>query len=355
MTHLRSFSNVLLSWYDLNKRSLPWRETKDPYAIWLSEVILQQTRVEQGRPYFEKFITTFPDVHQLAGASESKVLRLWEGLGYYSRGRNLHKCAREIVKRYSGAFPQSHSELITLPGIGPYTAAAVSSIAFDERVPVVDGNVYRVLSRIFGIDTDISSPAARKLFTEKAASLTPETRTGDFNQAMMEFGAIQCTPRNPKCDSCPFHGSCVARRQDMISLLPVKVRRPKVTTRFFNYFVLQQHGKVGMKRRDRGDIWEGLYDFHLVITKGKSSLNRMVKQDLLLQKLKKSTVRPSGTVRHVLTHQVLHIHYFVVNLEKENLTMLNEHMKPFRFISTIQARRLPKPVPIKAWLEQMAE
>lgn len=349
------FSEIILRWYDLNKRSLPWRDTSDPYVIWLSEVILQQTRVEQGLPYFKQFVATFPDVHRLAAATEQQVLKLWEGLGYYSRGRNLHRCAREIVREYAGEFPQRAAGLIKLPGVGPYTASAIASIAFNERVPVLDGNVFRILSRIFGITADISSHAGRAVFLKKASPLVPLNRPGDFNQSMMELGALVCTPRNPRCDVCPFSSMCVARRGGSIAGLPVKSKKAKVKTRFFYYFILRKGSRIGMRKRSGGDIWTGLYDFHLVTKPGRSALNRIVGSDPLLKKLRRSSFKEAGSTRHLLTHQILNIRFFDVDVEKENMATLNDHMKPIRFISTLQALRLPKPVPVKMFLERVSK
>jgi len=209
---VKEFSNDITDWYRENRRSLPWRNTKDPYLIWLSEVILQQTRVNQGLPYYQSFVSTFPTVNDLARAREDTVLRLWQGLGYYSRARNLHRCAKEVAEKYDGVFPSSFEELIQLPGVGAYTAAAIASIAFDRKVAVVDGNVYRVLARIFGITKDISSTEGKKHFSALANQLMPATNPGDHNQAVMEFGAMHCTPQLPRCTTCPFGRKCIASR-----------------------------------------------------------------------------------------------------------------------------------------------
>ena len=261
---LRYFSKKVVEWYRLNQRSLPWRETKDPFHIWLSEIILQQTRVNQGLPYYEKFIEAFPSVDKLAAASEQKVLRLWQGLGYYTRARNLHKCAKMIVNSYGGSFPASYNELLLLPGIGAYTAAAIASISFNESVAVVDGNVYRVLSRVFGISTEINSPKGKKEFFELANQLIDKKNPAMFNQAVMEFGALFCKPVNPSCESCTFKASCFAYNNNLVASLPVKKKNKPARRRYFYYFVIQSGKSLLMSKRGKKDIWEGLYDFYLL-------------------------------------------------------------------------------------------
>ena len=253
-----SFTDTLLQWYDTYGRDLPWRRTRDPYAIWLSEIILQQTRIAQGLAYWERFMERFPDVHALASASEDEVLRLWEGLGYYSRGRNLLTAARQIVQR--GAFPDTFEEIRALKGVGDYTAAAIGSIAFGLPVAVVDGNVYRVLSRYYCIDTPIGTTAAKKEFTALAQSLLPADRPGDFNQGMMDFGAIQCTPASPDCLTCPLNNNCTALSQNRVASLPVKKTGASVQTRSLTYLYLRCNGRTAIRRRGAGDIWQGLYE-----------------------------------------------------------------------------------------------
>ena len=222
------FTNLLIQWYLQNKRDLPWRKTTNPYPIWLSEIMLQQTRVAQGLPYFLSFTEAFPTVRDLADAEEEQVLKLWQGLGYYSRARNLHATAKQVAYEMGGVFPGTYKELLTLKGVGEYTAAAIASIAYGEPVPVVDGNVFRVLSRYFDVETDIASPAAKKEFKELAAALLPKEQASLFNQAMMEFGALQCVPRNPDCGSCVFNDSCAALQKKKVDSLPVKLKKTKV-------------------------------------------------------------------------------------------------------------------------------
>lgn len=349
----REFARVLLKWYQHHKRSLPWRDTRDPFRIWLSEIILQQTRVAQGLAYYNDFVKAFPTVQALASASEQKILRHWEGLGYYTRARNLHQSARMITKEMNGDFPNSYAQLLKLPGVGPYTAAAIASIAFDERVAVLDGNVYRVLSRIFGIDTDISSAGARNIFFDRAMALMPTSDPGDFNQAMMEFGALQCTPRNPACSQCPFASVCVARKSESVMNFPVKLKKPKITTRYLNYFVVASRKKVALKQRTAADIWKGLYDFYLVETKKAVKPEVALRMDKALRHAGLGVPVSLASVSHQLTHQKLCISFIGLDGPKENLTKFSMVSGSMAFYSWNQAAKLPKPVPVKAFLQQM--
>jgi len=342
---VKHFSNDIIAWYHENHRSLPWRDTKDPYRIWLSEVILQQTRVNQGLPYYLRFTDSFPKVKDLAAATENSVLRLWQGLGYYSRARNLHRCAKIIAEKYDGTFPTTFEELIQLPGVGTYTAAAIASIAFNRKVAVVDGNVYRVLARIFGITKDIASTEGKKEFADLANQLISDKHPGDHNQAMMEFGATWCTPLNPKCDSCLFVKNCVAFNRDMVSQLPVKEKKISKKTRYFSYFILRDGDKIAMKQRTGRDIWNGLYEFYLVESNTEEKLTELVKNDKLLASLR--DVREAGNIRHVLTHQVLQIRFY----EAEILTKSKGLIGDLSFISVKKAREMPKPIAITKWLE----
>lgn len=349
----REFARILLKWFENHKRLLPWRESRDPYHIWLSEIILQQTRVAQGLSYYHDFIKEFPTVGVLARAGEQKVLRLWEGLGYYSRARNLYRCAKMVAEELNGKFPGRFDQLVLLPGIGPYTAAAIASIAFGERVAALDGNVFRVMARIFGIDTDITTPRARKVFFEHTLRFVPADRPGDFNQALMEFGALHCTPRNPKCDSCPFSAVCIAFNTQTVQMFPVKKKKQKVRNRHLNYFVFVSDGKVAMKRRSENDIWKGLYDFYLVETPTRMSPAAAVRRDKDLRQCRISPVSEMGRVVHQLTHQKLHISFIEITGPKENLMNLSIVSGPMSFYSLKQADRLPKPVPVKLFLDQM--
>lgn len=261
------FSNALKAWYLENKRDLPWRQTKDPYRVWLSEIILQQTRVAQGMPYYLAFIDAFPRVQDLAAAPEEKVLKLWQGLGYYSRARNLHAAAKMVVTQYQGEFPTTYKELLQLKGVGDYTASAIGSFCFDRATAVVDGNVYRVLSRMFGIDIPINTGEGNKVFKAMAQALIDPEDPATFNQAIMEFGALQCRPKNPDCDHCVFHAKCEALAKDTVAQLPVKVKKTKVKKRFLHYFFVRSlDDKTLLQQRQGKGIWQGLYEFPLIET-----------------------------------------------------------------------------------------
>ncbi|OAZ03558.1 A/G-specific adenine glycosylase [Flavobacterium succinicans] len=263
-----TFSNSLIQWYLQSKRDLPWRNTTNPYPIWLSEIILQQTRVAQGMPYFSNFLEFFPTIYDLAQSDEQKVLKLWQGLGYYSRARNLHQTAQYIVSELGGVFPNSYSGLLKLKGVGEYTAAAIASFAYNEPVPVVDGNVFRVLSRYFGIESDISLGKTKKEFTALAAELLPKDQPALFNQAIMEFGALQCVPKSPNCENCIFNSSCVALQKGWVGELPVKSKKLKVRHRYFNYIVVtDKYGNTKIQQRTDKGIWHNLYEFPLIETK----------------------------------------------------------------------------------------
>ena len=286
-----SFTTAILQWFGENGRVLPWRETRDPYAIWLSEVILQQTRIPQGMPYWERFMRRWPTVRALAEATEDEVLREWQGLGYYSRARHLRDAARQIEAM--GGFPHTLEGIRALKGVGDYTAAAIGSIAFGLPVAVVDGNVYRVLSRHFGISTPINTHEGKKVFAALAQSLLPAGRASDFNQAMMDFGALQCTPQSPRCELCPLVETCVALREGRVSQLPVKERKLKVKECHLNYIYIRYKGQTAIHRRPAGDIWQGLYE--PLQSERVPSGARLLRQH----------------VKHVLTHRVLYADFYV--------------------------------------------
>lgn len=348
---MNDFSKKIIDWYRAHRRELPWRETSDPYKIWLSEIILQQTRVAQGTPYYLGFIETYPTVRDLARAPEDAVLRLWQGLGYYSRARNLHRCAKTIVDQYDGKFPTTYQQLVTLPGIGPYTAAAIASIGFNENVAVVDGNVFRVLARIFGVDTDIASPAGKKEFTEIANRLIDPKQPGDHNQAVMEFGAMHCTPTAPQCDNCPFNKACVARQRGTVDLLPVKGKRLTKRTRYFDYVVWKKGNEVAMRPRTGRDIWTGLYEFHLLESDRRISVSKL-KKDPSLKRFGDVELELVESVKHVLTHQLLHIRFFQVKASKKSASVLENSELGLAFYLPNKADKLPKPIVITRFLER---
>ncbi|WP_309642665.1 A/G-specific adenine glycosylase [Flavobacterium sp.] len=313
------FANSLTQWYLKNKRDLPWRNTRNPYFIWLSEIMLQQTRVAQGMPYFFSFTNAFPTVFDLANASEEQVLKLWQGLGYYSRARNLHKTAQYIASDLNGIFPNTYKELLQLKGIGEYTAAAIASFSFDENVPVVDGNVFRVLSRYFDVETDILSSGAKKEFAALAYELMPKDNPALFNQAIMEFGALQCVPKNPNCEVCPFNNSCLALQKNKIDQLPVKSKKAKARNRYFNYVIFSDdyQNTVIQKRSNKG-IWHNLYEFPLIETEKEVDLDYVVEQLQQQHFVENSIVSiaqmNSVSQIHKLTHQHLYIKFWKVTV-----------------------------------------
>lgn len=310
-----AFYKRLIQWYLLNKRDLPWRNTTDPYAIWLSEIILQQTRVAQGLPYFVSFIDAFPTVFDLASADEDQVLKLWQGLGYYSRARNLHKTAKFIAQDLGGVFPDSYAGLLKLGGVGPYTAAAIASFSYDEAVPVVDGNVYRVLARHFGIETDIAHSSARAIFTEFAASLMPENEAANANQAIMEFGALQCVPRNPDCQKCVMQSTCVAFKVGKVNELPVKSKKKPVKIRHFNYLLIRDNlDKIALRKRTAKDIWQNLYEFPLIETNSAVNIDDLTPMVLEIREDASVYETADYDVVHKLSHQHLHIKFWDVRV-----------------------------------------
>lgn len=303
---MQHFQRTLYTWYQSEKRTLPWRETTDPYKIWLSEIILQQTRVSQGISYYNKFISQFPDVFTLANAPEDEVLKLWQGLGYYSRARNMHHTSKTIVNDYGGIFPNNYKTIERLKGIGPYTAAAISSIAFNLPHATIDGNVYRVLSRYFGIDTPIDSVAGKKQFHKLANELISGNNPGMHNQALMEFGALQCIPKNPDCVKCPLHQSCYAYTNKKVQKLPIKEKKVKQTKRFFYYYVLDDGQNIYLEKRTKNDIWKNLYQFPMIESKEAMSENELLTLEVPYLKNKPyNIVSVSAEKKHVLSHQIL--------------------------------------------------
>lgn len=261
------FSKILLSWNrTANVREMPWKGEKNPYYIWLSEIILQQTRVEQGMPYFMRFKAKYPSVRHLAEAGEDEVMKLWQGLGYYSRARNLHETAKNIHTNLKGKFPDTFDEIVKLKGVGNYTAAAISSFAFGEKRAVVDGNVIRVLARVFGIYTPFDTTSGKKQFAELAQQLIDEKAPGEYNQAIMDFGAVVCTPQNPRCETCPFNKACVAYIEGKTDILPVREKRTKISSRYFNYLLIRNEKEILLEKRAGKDIWQNLYQLPLIET-----------------------------------------------------------------------------------------
>ena len=318
---MNSVADILLDWYAREGRDLPWRRTRDPYRIWLSEVILQQTRVAQGMEYYLRFTERFPDVASLAAAPEDEVLKLWQGLGYYSRARNLHAAARQVVERFGGRFPVALEEVRSLRGVGDYTAAAICSAAYDAPCAVVDGNVYRVLARLFDLDAPIDSTAGKRAFAELAQSQLDTAHPGRYNQAIMDFGALQCTPSSPRCETCPLAGRCLALAAGTVAARPVKQGKTRVRDRWFNYLHVSSGDRTLLRRREGRDIWQGLYEFPLIETEGPAELPELVRLPQfreLLGDVPWHLVRSIPLSKHQLSHQTLHA--VVHRIETPSLT-----------------------------------
>ena len=306
---MNSVADILLDWYAREGRDLPWRRTRDPYRIWLSEVILQQTRVAQGMEYYLRFTERFPDVASLAAAPEDEVLKLWQGLGYYSRARNLHAAARQVVERFGGRFPVALEEVRSLRGVGDYTAAAICSAAYDAPCAVVDGNVYRVLARLFDLDAPIDSTAGKRAFAELAQSQLDTAHPGRYNQAIMDFGALRCIPSSPRCEACPLAGRCLALAAGTVAARPVKQGKTRVRDRWFNYLHVSSGDRTLLRRREGRDIWQGLYEFPLIETEGPAELPELVRLPQFRELLGDAPwhlVRSIPLPKHQLSHQTLH-------------------------------------------------
>lgn len=336
-----TFSDTLLNWYDKNARKLPWRETKDPYLIWISEIILQQTRIDQGLPYYIRFTEIFPNVQGLHQATEDQVLKLWQGLGYYSRARNMKAAATQIVKEYHGIFPNTYKEILSLKGIGPYTAAAISSISFNIPQAVVDGNVYRVLSRHFGIETAINSTKGIKEFQELANTLIPKEQAGDYNQAIMEFGARYCVPSSPDCENCPLNHNCEAFKNNKVDILPIKEKKLTIKNRYLHFFLITDKNQFLIEKRGLQNIWKGLYQLPMIETKEATKTKNLLESKEFEELVMRSHVEliSQKEIRHKLTHRNLYIRFYHLNIR--NLHTFN-YIK-IR-ISDWQDYAFPKPI-----------
>lgn len=341
---------TLERWYEHHKRDLPWRHTRDPYRIWLSEIILQQTRVAQGKPYYERFVSAYPTVNHMAQADEREVLRLWQGLGYYSRARNLHHTARYVTEKLAGKFPETYRDLLKMKGIGDYTAAAIASFAFGERVPVVDGNVYRVLARVFGVQEDITTTGAKKTFSTLATRLIQTaTDPATYNQAIMEFGAIQCTPVAPDCLLCPLQQSCVAYQTGRQHLLPVKAKKAPVRERYIHYLVFRNGQKLAMRERTDRDIWQNLHDFYLIETDEPKMALRDLPLPPAVDALVKQGVSVSAPTEAVqlLSHQRIRANFYIIDLPDQAVEEVPSSLK---WYVPEEINHLPKPVLITNYL-----
>lgn len=316
---MQETAKQLITWYLKNKRDLPWRNTRDPYRIWLSEIMLQQTRVEQGLPYYLKFTEAFETVEDLAKADEETVLKLWQGLGYYSRARNLHTTAKYVTQELNGTFPKTYKELLQLKGVGEYTASAIASFCYKEPKAVVDGNVYRVLSRVFGIDTPINSTDGQKIFAELAQSLISHDEPDSYNQAIMEFGARQCKPKNPNCEICIFNNSCLALKNKKVAELPVKLKKINIKKRYFNYIVpITTDKKTVLQKRPNKGVWANLYEFPLIETSKESSFTDLVEQGEFQQQFSQYNdlnLYNTKTIVHKLSHQHIYTKFWILETD----------------------------------------
>lgn len=312
----KEFTRELLEWHETIDRPMPWKNTKDPYAIWLSEIILQQTRVAQGTKYYEDILEKFPTVGDLATAEEDEVLSAWKGLGYYSRARNLHAAAKSIVNDYNGVFPSSYSDILSLKGVGPYTASAIASFAYDLPYAVVDGNVYRVLSRFFGIEDPIDEAKGKDLLYALAQECMDQEQPGIYNQAIMDFGALQCKPQSPNCHLCPMEERCYAFQQEMVDVLPVKAKKIKVTSRHFNYFLISEGEQTLLRKRSRGDVWQGLYEPPLIETSPSISKKQLAHEASLYfgKDITPSKLNQSSTKKQKLTHQHITVTFYNLDI-----------------------------------------
>ncbi len=335
------YTSTLLNWYQTNRRDLPWRFSNNPYEIWIAEVIFQQTRINQGINYYHRFIERFPNISILANASEDEVLKLWQGLGYYSRARNLWFTAKKVAFEMQGQFPNTFTEIKKLKGIGDYTAAAIASIAFNEPVPAVDGNVIRVISRLFTIDTPANSSKGKSEITQIAHSMIPADNPGDFNQALMEFGALQCTPRSPNCEICPLKNSCLAFKLSSIEKYPPKISKKAVRIRHFNYLVVDDGEYLLFKKRTSGDIWENLYDFPLIETPDRYEIDKLMQTPQWKKIFNTAEIcleNVSDEKIHQLSHQKIILRFYHIKITKP--------IKQSDYLNIAYTQILNLPVPI---------
>jgi len=341
----------IINWYEFNKRDLPWRNTTDPYKIWISEIMLQQTQVVTVIDYYHRFINRFPTLAELANADEQEVLNLWQGLGYYSRARNLHQAAKNIVVDYNGVFPDSHSEILKLKGIGVYTASAIAAFAYNLPHAAVDGNVYRVLSRLFGISEETTSPKGKKLFQSLADEIMGDASANIFNQAIIEFGALQCTAKKPDCENCPLQVRCFAYNNKQQDAFPVKKKKIKLTDRYFYYLFIYSDDCFLMQQRGDTDIWRKLFEYPLIETQERTELAVLLKTEkweALFEDREIKVTRQIINKVHKLSHQNLNIEFIHIEMEMEDLQMLS----PFRVVDTKSSHAYPMPKPIEKHLDR---
>lgn len=347
-----NFGNILIRWYNINKRDLPWRHTRNPYLIWLSEIIMQQTRIEQGLAYYNLFAKKYPDVASLAKAKEDDVLKLWQGLGYYSRARNLHSAAKQIIKDYKGQFPVGYANIRLLKGVGDYTASAIASFAYDEEHAVVDGNVFRLLSRHFGIDTPIDSSAGKNQFQSLAAELIKGHAPAVYNQAIMEFGSRQCKPSNPDCENCPLNISCFAFATKSIVDFPVKKNKTKSRDRFFHYLVINHNNSFYIKKRKEKDIWQGLHDFPLIESEKRIDEPKLISSDELTSLFGKGKIKLESVsieYKHVLSHQNIIAKFYEITLQQKSF---NEASGEWKKVNHSSVKKYAVPRLIEKYIQE---
>mgnify|MGYP001162196283 CR=1 FL=1 len=312
-----TFSDQIISWYKQHKRDLPWRGIKDPYHIWLSEIILQQTTVAQGTPYYLRFVKHYPKVKDLATANQEDVLKLWQGLGYYSRARNLHFAAQQVMSEFNGTFPNTHKDILSLKGVGEYTAAAIASFAYDLPHAVVDGNVYRLLSRYFGIETPINSIEGKKTFFALANELLDSNNPSDYNQGIMEFGSQQCKPFNPNCNNCPLQKGCIAFQKQVVHKLPIKLKNIKHKKLYFDYFFIQHEGNTYITKRNSKGIWQNLYDFPLIENDKRISAKELILQAEKSLDINFEELKVSKEYKHILSHRTIFARFWSIEATTE--------------------------------------
>jgi len=340
-----------MAWEKTRDRPMPWKGIKDPYKIWLSEIMLQQTQVKQGLPYYEKFTTNYPTVFDLANAPEEKVMLDWAGLGYYNRARNLHFTAKTVANELNGKFPEDFDGLVALKGIGTYTAAAIASFAYNKPHAVVDGNVMRVISRVFAIEEPVDTTKGKRAISELAQKLIDKLQPAVYNQAIMDFGATVCTPSNPACPTCPMKKHCLAFKQKLVSDFPVVAKRMVLKERHLHYFVMEHNGQLLMKQRLENDIWKGLYDFPMLETNGNATFSGLVKRKVVQewvggQAFKREHVEKQ---KHALSHQKLFIHFHRSQVSNKTFKHLSKHFKP---IATASLKEIAFPKPIDNYLKK---
>ena len=322
----KEFARLLIEWYHEHKRDLPWRNTNDPYLIWISEIILQQTRVAQGYAYYQRFIERFPNLESLAAAEENEVLKYWQGLGYYSRARNLHQAAISV----NGVFPVKYEDILKLKGVGIYTAAAICSFAYNQPHAVVDGNVYRVLSRFFGVNEPIDSGKGKKIFASLAHDLLDKIQPALYNQAIMDFGALQCTPLSPDCTVCPFKNRCFAFNHNMVSSLPIKQNKTKTSERFFYYLLIRDNGNIYLNKRTENDIWKNLYELPLIESNTALAVDDFIRKQEFASIFKEDSVvnvRLLNKTKHVLSHRIIYADFYELEAQDIKMDFLSKYTR----------------------------